>query len=127
MWGTATYRIPASVHYDGASVPRVAWMFITTPYAPRVMAAALVHDWLYLTHHVDRETADTIFLWMLELTAMSRWRRAIMYYALRCCGWWAWTTRKRDAIRLQQLKARLRRKRLPLSRYRLGSQETADS
>ncbi|UCE63386.1 MAG: DUF1353 domain-containing protein, partial [Nitrospirota bacterium] len=65
VWGTTTYWIPASFHYDGASVPRVAWMFMTTPSAPRVMAAALVHDWLYLTHHVDRETADTIFLWML--------------------------------------------------------------
>jgi hypothetical protein len=72
VWGATTYRIPESIHYDGASVPRVAWVLITTPYAPRVMAAALVHDWFYLTHQVEREAAADIFLWIVELTARMR-------------------------------------------------------
>ena len=53
--------VPKGLRFDGASIPEAAWQLTYTPFHPDVMAAAVVHDWLYYNHQVERETADGIF------------------------------------------------------------------
>ncbi|MDX2442143.1 MAG: DUF1353 domain-containing protein [Desulfobacterales bacterium] len=53
------------------------------PFHPDVMAAALVHDWLFLTHQVDRTTADQIFYDRLILNGANPIEAKIMHKAVR--------------------------------------------
>lgn len=74
---------------DGASVPRMAWLFAGHPMeSPRVYAA-LVHDWLYCAHVCDRRTADLIYKEVLE-RYRAKWRVWIEWKALDLFGQAAW-------------------------------------
>ncbi|AOT11123.1 DUF1353 domain-containing protein [Pseudoalteromonas luteoviolacea] len=59
------YWVPKFFQYDGASIPKMAYYLVGTPFNPRYMQAALVHDWLYHTHELDRVSADDLFYSML--------------------------------------------------------------
>ena len=40
--------VPKGLRYDGASIPEAAWQLTYTPFHPDVMAASVIHDWLWL-------------------------------------------------------------------------------
>ncbi|MFJ2992715.1 DUF1353 domain-containing protein [Pandoraea sp. NPDC087047] len=48
--------------------------------------AAVVHDWLYTTKPVDRETADHVLREALSVTCVPAWRRWLMYWGGRLFG-----------------------------------------
>ena len=52
---------PKGFEWDGASVPGFLWPVIGSPFDPRFMAPALVHDRLYSTGELPRKKADKIF------------------------------------------------------------------
>jgi len=52
--------------------------------------AAVIHDWLYKTHLVNRAEADRIFLEIMERDGVPRWKRLAMYWAVRIFGGAAW-------------------------------------
>lgn len=37
--------VPKGYITDGASIPKALWSFVGSPYSPRFMTAAIVHDW----------------------------------------------------------------------------------
>lgn len=94
--------IPSGFHYDGASIPAVAWPVTYTPFAPDVMRAALVHDWLYHAHEDSAEdsehraTADEILFQLLIADTVSTGKAKLMWMAVRSFGGVAWRNDKED-------------------------------
>lgn len=76
---------------DFASVPRLFWSLI--PRWGKWGKSAVVHDFLYQTG-VNRKLADEIFLEGMEILGVVKWRRLLMYWAVRLFGWLAWKKRR---------------------------------
>lgn len=61
-WEGVTYRIPKGFISDGASIPRILWAVITSPFFPWIITAAVMHDFIYRTRHIfiTRESGDRL-------------------------------------------------------------------
>ena len=82
--------IPKGFVFDGASIPRFFWRIIDTPFSPFVLRAALVHDYIYRSHHIDKESADELFYSMLLEDGNSQFKAVVMYQAVKWFGLRAW-------------------------------------
>jgi hypothetical protein len=60
-WRGVPYEVPATMDTDGASIPRALLSISGSPFAPRVIAAALAHDWAYASGELPRLEADRMF------------------------------------------------------------------
>ena len=78
---------------DFASIPRLLWVFL--PRWGKYGNAAVIHDWLYWYQPRKRKEADDIFLEGMEVLAVPRWKRNVIYYAVRWFGCFAWRANKR--------------------------------
>ena len=74
-------RVPAGTITDLASVPRPLWALF--PPHGRYAKAAIVHDYLYARGIGTKERADRIFLEAMTVLGVPRWRRVLMYVAVR--------------------------------------------
>lgn len=81
-------EVPAGFITDFASTPRVPLAYWLT--GGTAVAPAIIHDWLYQTHHVTRRRADAIFYEAMRSEQMPRWRSGVMWLAVRLGGWWAY-------------------------------------
>jgi hypothetical protein len=97
------HLIPAYFCLDGASVPWYAWVAIYTPFHPDVMAAAVDHDWIYLTHQIPRKEADQRFYSILIKNGVSKTKAKLMYQAVRVGGGLHWERSKKDIEKLELL------------------------
>jgi hypothetical protein len=87
------FTVPKGVKTDGASVPRAFWSIM--PPLSNYTNAAIVHDWLYQTKRIDnRKIVDKIFLYAMAYLGVSRWKRNIMYRAVRMFGGFVWNRRR---------------------------------
>ena len=82
--------VPEFFITDGASIPMFAWQIMYTPFHPDVMAAAVVHDWLYTNHQCSRKMADLIFKDILIANGVDESKADLMYKAVRIGGRAAW-------------------------------------
>ncbi|MCF2858352.1 DUF1353 domain-containing protein [Pseudoalteromonas sp. SMS1] len=82
--------VPKYFQYDGASIPAVAYYLVGTPFNPRYMKAALVHDWLYHTHEIHRASADKLFYQMLCDAGVGNTKAVMMKFAVEKFGSWYW-------------------------------------
>lgn len=74
--------VPGGFVTDLASVPRFWWRWF--PPAGDYAAAAVVHDWFYRTRNgITRFLADAIFRDLMESLAVPRWKRWLMWVAVR--------------------------------------------
>lgn len=96
--------IPAGFEFDGASIPPAFWPIIGSPFDPRFVRAALIHDWLYSSHLIDRGTVDRAFRAVLLADGVSHWRAQAMYSAVRAGGLVAWDDSPRDAAYMTWLR-----------------------
>lgn len=67
-----------------ASVPRLPLVFLLAGDCAR--EAAVVHDFLYSTHEVDRATADAVLREASACTGVAAWRRWLMWAGVRLGG-----------------------------------------
>lgn len=84
------FTVPRLFQTDGASIPRFAWITTGTPFDPKHIRAAVLHDYLYQTNNVTRKKADQIFRKLLRHDDVSAYQAFKMYGALRAFGWVAW-------------------------------------
>lgn len=79
-----TVTVPAGFVTDFASVPRipVAWLLA----GDCGHEAAVVHDWLYTSHEVDRATADAVLQEALAASGQPAWRSWLMWAGVRVGG-----------------------------------------
>jgi hypothetical protein len=77
--------VPLGFITDFASVPR--WLPIAYALTGGTsQPAAVVHDWLYQTHAVDRPAADQVLDEAMGALGEPVWRRWAMYRAVRLFG-----------------------------------------
>lgn len=79
-----TFTVPSGFQTDLASVPRLPVIFLLTGDSAR--EAAVVHDYLYSTHQVDRATADAVLREASAVTGVPWWRRQLMWAGVRVGG-----------------------------------------
>ena len=92
--------VPRGFKTDYASVPFIFWILI--PPWGKYGKAAVIHDYLYQTHSEynqnvwqrmfskERKRADNIFREAMGILGVARWRKCLMYWAVRLFGWTAW-------------------------------------
>jgi len=84
--------VPEEFETDFASTPRILWPIF--PPTGKYTAAAVVHDYLYRRGAVQRVVADAVFLAAMKELGVARWRRGIMYAAVRLFGWLSYRPNK---------------------------------
>jgi hypothetical protein len=80
--------VPTGFITDLASVPRLPLTFLLA--GGKAPGPAVVHDWLYSTHEVDRKTADDIFYEAILAAGHSKATAWIMWLGVRAGGGFAW-------------------------------------
>lgn len=76
--------VPAGTVTDLASVPRILWTVF--PPHGKYAKAAIVHDFLYTNALYNKRIADDVFNEAMCVLKVPRWRRVIMYWAVRLFG-----------------------------------------
>lgn len=82
-------KIDAGFEWDGASIPRLLWEEIGPPFAPSVMAASMVHDYLYghgKKSGYTRKQADKLFKKLLLANGCAEETAETMYIGVRIGG-----------------------------------------
>jgi hypothetical protein len=103
--------VPLGFEYDGASIPRILWTLVNITPDGLHRAAALIHDWIYRNRgnlgdsyqkfledswktipngKWERIHADRMFARLLREAEVPKFRRRIMYLAVRLLGWLSW-------------------------------------
>lgn len=78
--------IPKGFKSDGASIPQWLWTVAGTPFAPNVIRAAVVHDYLYSIKY-DRKLADRIFHDILKEDGVNVVKRRAYKTGVNLFGW----------------------------------------
>jgi len=76
--------IPEGFITDFASTPRLLY-----PIFPPIgiyNKAAMVHDYLYTSAILPRKECDLFFLQAMEVLQVPKWKRKMMFWAVRCFG-----------------------------------------
>jgi hypothetical protein len=76
--------VPAGFQTDFASVPRIPVAFLLA--GDEAHMPAVVHDFLYSSKICTREEADNTFLEAMTATGVTKWRRTLMWAAVRMFG-----------------------------------------
>lgn len=109
VYGNIHILVPQYFTFDGASIPWFGWLSTYTPFHPDVMAAAIVHDWFFLNHQVDRATADQIFYDRLILNGANHVKAKLMHQAVRVGGGQYWELRPEKIEALKSLYSLVRK------------------
>lgn len=86
-------KVPRKFRTDFASVPRIFWPLVS-PHGKQGKAA-VIHDYLYSIGYANRKVSDKIFLEAMEVLGVSKWKRTIMYWAVRVGGGGGWKNHAR--------------------------------
>ncbi len=93
--GKFKIEIPKGFQTDYASIPSVLIPFFLN-YEKNYQKEAVIHDWLYWSQIYPRKTADKILNDALTIGGMPRFKRWLMYRAVRMFGWLAWNENRRQ-------------------------------
>ncbi len=75
--------VPSGFCFDGASIPWIAEPITFSPFHPKVMQAAMVHDLLYASGAFSRRDADRLFWAMLRANGVRPITAWLMFAAVR--------------------------------------------
>jgi hypothetical protein len=76
--------VPVGYETDLASVPRSMWWLF--PPHGKYSKAAIVHDYLYSNAIGTKKQADKIFYEAMGVLGVPKWKRILMYWAVRVGG-----------------------------------------
>ena len=76
--------------FDAASIPKMFWSIIGSPFTGNYTTPAAIHDGLYAGEILDRKVCDDIFLDLMKQYKVSYVRRYTMYWAVRLGGGKVW-------------------------------------
>ncbi len=81
--------------YDGASIPRIFWWLIGSPFTGHYREAAVLHDAYYANHRDrTRKQTDKMFKAKMLKDDVSTWKIYVIYTTVRLAGWMAWAKNK---------------------------------
>ncbi|EOG2822191.1 DUF1353 domain-containing protein, partial [Salmonella enterica] len=76
--------VPAGFITDLATIPRIFWTIL--PPDGKYAKAAIIHDYLYDNALRTKKEADLIFLDGMTVLGVPKWKRTVMYWAVRVFG-----------------------------------------
>ncbi len=82
------FVVPAGFVTDFASVPRIPVAFFLT--GDTCHEAAVLHDWLYTVHTVDKATADKVLREAAIVCGVPAWRASLVWLGVWLGGAGAW-------------------------------------
>jgi hypothetical protein len=98
------FLAPEGMITDGASIPRLFWRLIGSPFTGKYRRAAIIHDAAYqgklelytdkgakISTRLDRLSSDGLFLVLMEADGASQVLSHTIYQAVRIAGRWSWT------------------------------------
>lgn len=88
---------------DMASIPKMFWGIIGSPFEGKYRKAALIHDGLYGSHWLTKKESDALFLEMMKVNGVSWLKRYTMYYAVKWFGNGAWNKPKKKIEKVKTL------------------------
>ena len=113
-----TIVVPRYFSYDGATIPSLAWQMMYTPFDPIVMTPALVHDWLYATHQLEKEDVDCLFEKLLRENGVPPVKADLMFRGVEFFGAAAWENSDDDLKYLRWLRKKLLDNGVSVAKYR---------
>lgn len=75
---------------DGASVPKLFWNIIGSPFTGNYTRAGIIHDALYASKILPRKQCDSIFFKIIKECGGSWLERTLMWAGVRIFGGFAW-------------------------------------
>ena len=84
--------------FDAASIPRILWSIIGSPFTGNYTTPAAIHDGLYAGEILDRKVCDDIFLDLMKQYKVSYLRRYTMYWAVRLGGGKVWKEHSKEVV-----------------------------
>lgn len=78
---------------DFASIPRIFHRLL--PQNGEYDAAAIIHDHLYASGMAAKSVADLVFYEAMEALDVPAWKRKVMFWAVKWCGFAAWNGHRR--------------------------------
>lgn len=98
--GNGRIVAPAGFTTDFASIPTVVQIYLDDD-DPVILRPSVVHDWVYACagrlpegRTLTRREADRLFIEGMRALGARRDQCAVVWAAVRLCGWWAWGRRK---------------------------------
>ena len=91
--------VMAGFRFDGCSIPRLLWRVVGHPLQGDALPAGVIHDALYASKRVTRETADRVFHELLRRYGVNPVKAGAMFGAVRVFGCLPWMRRRGDACR----------------------------
>lgn len=85
-----TETVPGGFDTDGASVPRPLWPLVLSPYDPRAIRAAVIHDFMYRFGAWPRAQADDVLLAYMRADGVPAFTARVVWAAVRLFGWLYW-------------------------------------
>lgn len=98
--GTREIHIPKGVEFDGASIPRLFWSLIGSPFEPDFMEAALIHDYCFYTKCCSFMEANNLFKAKLKTNGVSAWRRGLMWVSVASGGLIYWNRENEENLKI---------------------------
>lgn len=83
-FANGTFMVHRGFKTDLASVPRIGWLYAIL--GGHADDAAVVHDFLYSTHLVDRATADAVLYEACFCSGVAHWRAWCLWAGVRIGG-----------------------------------------
>lgn len=82
------FTVPVGFVTDFATIPRIPIVFDV--FGDSAHGAATLHDWLYTAKPVPRPIADRVLLEAMECTGITKYKRTVIYVAVRLFGRFFW-------------------------------------
>ena len=89
------HLVPKGFVTDGASIPKLFWSVVGSPFTGLYCPAALIDDYFYYTKSTSRWYADKIFLECMKDLGVSKWKRVSMWFAVRIGAGRIWKRRRK--------------------------------
>lgn len=84
--------------FDAASIPKIFWSIIGSPFTGNYTTPAAIHDGLYAGEILDRKVCDDIFLDLMKQYKVSYLIRYAMYWAVRLGGGKVWKEHSQEEV-----------------------------
>ena len=88
------YTIPGGFVFDGASVPRCLWWFLSP--VGLLLIPGILHDYRYMCGDLNRSGYDELFRWDIKVVTGTTVIPWIAYFAVRLGGGRAWRRHRKN-------------------------------
>lgn len=83
---------------DGASIPRILWTAIGSPFIGKYRKASIIHDALYRSHALSKKDSDRVFLDIMKSLGVGTIKRYLIFGGVFTFGWFSYANKSKSEI-----------------------------